>query len=1072
VLRLISSNSIEDLATGLASELSRHKPADPLTPQRVLISTNAMSRWLALALSERLGICAGIEFDFAGRHLRQLILELDGRLPAGQKDPWDPGQLRWHLAQIIPALPETKLWEPLRQLWHQGPEQPSNGLDAQRLHLVLQLSDTLDQYGLYRPQMVRRWLKGDNVDSQSALLAPQLHWQPALLRELAQRLEVSGVPHPAERLLKALEQSQPRRAHHEPLHVFGLSSLPPALWQLLAQQACSAGSPVVLYQLSPSLDPWGSLPPSHHDDGDALERLERRLLRQGHPLLASLGRTQRDFHWQLELLAADLQEHFDQEQRPAPDCAAEAGLLQQLKADVLVGRQRGEGLPGVDPPLQLERHQLNLEVLACHGDRRQVEAAHEALLRLMARDPTLEPRHILVMTPDVAGFTPLVLAAFERPGRSSDPRHLPVRVTDRTLRQRNPRVDLVFRLLALASSRLSRDDVLDLLLLPELAAHLELGGLTQPQWRELLDQAGICWGRDGEHRQSWGYPADDAYSWRWGLDRLLLGLELSDDFPQQEPAAGEWGGLAACNQNLASANDVLALHDACSRLFERLQALTAPQTAERWNKQLAAAIQQLSGGDDEGWQAPEVYELLTPLRDPEASALLLDRAAVVRLLEDAEAQQQGRYGHVSGAVSLSALEPMRSIPHRVVVLLGMDEQRLPRRDQRPGYDLMLQQPWRGDRDRRQEDRAILLEALQACGDHWIATYNAIDPRSGEERNPAAPLSDLLRCLERSYSTPEGQPITAWVLQQQPPLPALTTADAAGVPWPMNQRWPLDHHEPATLEELQQWLRDPARALLQAHGIQPQRSDDASSDPEESSPDGLQRWTLGQTLLSLGRERLEDNHWPEQRDALGRRGQLPPGPAAIVASEGPWQRAQALLAKQADVLQRAEANAVVLMSCSRFKPKRLLDGWIEHLWANAEGQQQTLLLGPVDHKSGERAAVWTLPAVEAQQAKAWIADWQHWRQEALERPIAWIPELNWQLLMELQDGSLPGLSAQQLKELNPPPRDEYQWPSAWLQLLGGEAPSITTWLEHPEAQELSQRWLLPLSEALAAGGQQL
>ncbi|MGB0278528.1 MAG: hypothetical protein ACPF98_07125, partial [Prochlorococcaceae cyanobacterium] len=782
-------------------------------------------------------------------------------------------------------------------------------------------------------------------------------------------------------------------------------------------------------------------------------------------------RTQRDFHWQLELIAADLQEQFERQQRPAPLCPEEAGLLQQLKADLLVGRPRGEGLPGIEPPLKLQRSQLNLEVLACHGDRRQVEAAHEALLRLMAGDPSIEPRHILVMTPDVARFTPLVLAVFERPGRSSDPRHLPVRVTDRTLRQRNPRVDLVFRLLALASSRLSRDDVLDVLLLPELAEHLELGGLTQPQWRELLDQAGICWGRDGDHRQSWGYPAGDAFSWRWGLDRLLLGLELSDGFPEQEAASGEWGGLAACNQSLATANDVLALHDACSRLFEQLQALSGPLPAERWNEQIGSAIQQLSGGDDEGWQAPEVYELLTPLRDPEASGLALDRAAVVRLLEEAEAQQQGRYGHVSGAVSLSALEPMRSIPHRVVVLLGMDEQRLPRRDQRPGYDLMLQQPWRGDRDRRQEDRAILLEALQACSDHWIATYNAIDPRSGEERNPAAPLSDLLRCLERSYRTEAGEPITTWVLQQQPPLPPLTAREVVGAPWPMDQRWPVDECEPASLEELQQWLRDPARALLQAHGIHPHRRGDESSDPEESAPDGLQRWTLGQRLLNLGSERLEANQWPQQRDALARRGHLPPGPAAIVASDQPWQRCHALLAKQAE-LQDADGEAVVLMSNSRFKPKRLLDGWLEHLWANAERPQQTLLLGPMEQKGEERAAVWTLPAVEAQQAQAWIDDWQQWREEALQRPIAWIPELNWQLLSQQQDGSLPGLSAQQLKELNPPGRNDYEWPSAWLQLLGGEAPSIASWLEHPEAEQLSLRWLLPLSEALAAGGRQL
>ena len=179
-----------------------------------------------------------------------------------------------------------------------------------------------------------------------------------------------------------------------------------------------------------------------------------------------------------------------------------------------------------------------------------------------------------------------------------------------------------------------------------------------------------------------------------------------------------------------------------------------------------------------------------------------------------------------------------------------------------------------------------------------------------------------------------------------------------------------------------------------------------------------------------------------------------------------------MAKQTE-LQDADGQAVVLMSNSRFGPKRLLDGWLEHLWANTECPQQTLLLGPVEQKGQERAAVWTLPAVEAQQAQDWIDDWQHWRQEALERPIAWIPELNWQLLScQQQDGLLPGLSAQQLKELNPPAPGDYQWPSAWLQLLGGEPPSTASWLEHPEAEQLTQRWLLPLSEALAAGGRQL
>ena len=1078
MLRLISSNSIEQLAQALAAELSLHRPADPLQAQQVLISTNAMSRWLALAISEELGICAGVDFDFGGRHLRRLVLELDGHLEPGQLDPWDPTQLRWPLAELLHSLPPETLWDPLRRLW-QGQESGTELLDGTRLQVLLQLCDTLDQYGLYRPRMVRRWLQGENCDAQRTPLPEQECWQPALMRALNKKLEGSGVPHPAERLLNALEaagQAKRNGSQADPLHVFGLSSLPPSLWQLLAQRAATGGVPVVLYQLSPSLEPWGGLPPQQGDSSDALDELENRLLYQGHPLLASLGRTQRDFHWQLELIAADLQERFAREPLPAEPCPADAGLLQRLKHDLLLGIQRGEGLPGVEPTLELEPEQINLQVLACHGDRRQVEEAHRALLALMAADPSLEPRHILVMTSDVARFTPLVVSVFERPGGQSDQRHLPVRVTDRTLRQRNPRIDLVFRLLELCGSRLNRDEVLDLLLLPEVASHLELSDLNQAQWRELLQASGISWGRDGRHRSSWGYPDDEQHSWRWGLDRLLLGLQLHDPFPLEDSSAGEWQNLAACHPTLATAPVVLALQEACGRLFEQLQRLEQPQNAAAWNQAIATAVQQLSGsGGDEGWQSPELYDLLTPLRDPQAEPMQLDRDAVVRLLEEAEAQEQGRYGHVSGAVTLSALEPMRSIPHRVVVLLGMDEQRLPRRDQRPGYDLMLQQPWRGDRDRRQEDRAILLEALQACSEQWIATYTASDPRTGEERNPAAPLNDLLRCLERSYRTSTGVPITEAVVQHCSPLPPLPPAQAAGAPWPQELEWPLEQIAPASLEELQQWCRDPARALLQAHGIRAQQSAELPEDPEESNPTGLRRWSLGQTLLSLGLERLDAQQWPQQRQALARRGQLPPGPAAELASGATWQRSRALLRLCEQLQESSPDNSVILESSSQFRPKRLLDGWIDHLEANSQAPRRTVLVGPMKRREEERAEAWTLLPLEAREAQQHLEELQHWRRQGLQRPIAWIPEFNWQLLSQRQqeqtelEQALPGLGWRQLQELNPPGREGPSWPQAWLQLCGGEPPPLELWLQQPEAWELTQRLLLPLSEALAAGG---
>ena len=221
MLRLISSNSIEQLAAALATELRQSFPDNPLQAQQVLISTNAMSRWLALALSEHLGICAGVDFDFGGRALRHLVLELDGSLSHPADDPWDPARLRWSVAALLEAMPSSATWQPLLQLWNR-PDAETSGLDRYRLRLLLQICDTLDQYGLYRPGMVRRWLAGEDCDASGAPLPEQDRWQPALLRALQDRLAPQGVAHPAERLLGALEAASQLTPQAQPLHVFGL----------------------------------------------------------------------------------------------------------------------------------------------------------------------------------------------------------------------------------------------------------------------------------------------------------------------------------------------------------------------------------------------------------------------------------------------------------------------------------------------------------------------------------------------------------------------------------------------------------------------------------------------------------------------------------------------------------------------------------------------------------------------------------------------------------------------------------------------------------------------------------
>ena len=67
-----------------------------------------------------------------------------------------------------------------------------------------------------------------------------------------------------------------------------------------------------------------------------------------------------------------------------------------------------------------------------HGPMRQCEVLRDQLLAAFERDPTLEPRHVLVMTPDIETYGPLLSAVFARRGTALHPK---AEATDRRSRE-------------------------------------------------------------------------------------------------------------------------------------------------------------------------------------------------------------------------------------------------------------------------------------------------------------------------------------------------------------------------------------------------------------------------------------------------------------------------------------------------------------------------------------------------------------------------------------------------------------------------------------------------------------
>src|SRR6185437_7121264 len=200
---------------------------------------------------------------------------------------------------------------------------------------------------------------------------------------------------------------------------------------------------------------------------------------------------------------------------------------------------RADRTPAGSGGTDLERRPLlgpdddSVRVHSCHGRGRQVEVLRDAVLHLLADDPTLEPRDIIVMCPDIETFAPLIQATFGGQavqGAAGDPeRTLEIRLADRSLRQTNPVMGVLAEVLDLSSARITATEVLDLAGRDPVRRRFRFSDDDLFRLEEWVSGSFVRWGFDAAHRRTFHLAEIGANTWETGLDRILLGVAMADE---------------------------------------------------------------------------------------------------------------------------------------------------------------------------------------------------------------------------------------------------------------------------------------------------------------------------------------------------------------------------------------------------------------------------------------------------------------------------------------------------------------------------------------------------------------
>ena len=759
-----TATRLEPLLQELAADLRTARSNEPLRQPLVVVGTRGMERWVLESIARQEGSIAHVEMVFPEKLMQMVELPKSGidGTDGRRRATWKRERLRWEVLQELRAPHASQDYEALLKLLARGSGGDASAVGRNWVAMATRLADGMERMVFYRPAWVadfragtvpkelKDWRlereEGDAVSSWSAAYALLVQRLLARRGKLVQEWieDAEGEP----RKPVALSRFGMTKCS---VHLFANSAPSPVMLKTL--RAISSSRPVYIYVLHPTeafLD--------HLD----VKRRSRRKRIEGeqftHPMLFGGGHQTLELRLLLEKLFDDTQQWLE----VGPDLAVDAKhatLLALTQNRLAQGMPRGEldddrelAFPAPKEEWDRLKADESILVLKTVDDRRQVEVLRDELLALLAKD-NITADQVVVMSPRLADFAPLIRQLFAgvglAPGAASVPTIPYVMVSDAGGEQR-PIAAALSLLLEAATGRfdatfchrwLTLGAVTEAWGLPDDISELATGWFSASSAR---------WGLDEDDRQARVNNVGGRMGMEAGIERMALGLltgarpeALTERAPAEVASGVQTRDLAAAVRSLdAVAGAVRVFRDG-----------HGGRPVSAWVESVRGWL----GAWFAGWKFAEeryaVERVMDTLAEQstEAAAVEITAAAFAEVLQ-AELEQVRNTERKQGAgVTFCSLVPMRAIPFKVVVLMGLEASAFPRRrdDDRLQPLVHLQkgadvQPC--DPDASREDRHLFLEAFGMARERFWVIANGFEAKSGEPLAESAPVLELLECV--------------------------------------------------------------------------------------------------------------------------------------------------------------------------------------------------------------------------------------------------------------------------------------------------------------------------------------
>lgn len=723
-----------DLLKSLTAQLIKRQPLDSIFEREIiLVQSQGMGQWLQIQLADELNISANIHYPFPTQFIWDIYRIFYPDLP--KENVFNVDLMTWVLLDILPKLVIHPQFEVLNHYFNYSDD------EQKRYQLANCIAQLFDQYLVYRADWLKVWEKGERVKELDYDIQ---EWQAALWKELVLSIKNLSFPfsnridiHIA--VIEALKDPNIALTLIKKLptrvFIFGIVSLPPLYLDFF--HALSRHIDIHFMFMNPCRQYWGDIVDrsflSKHIRPD--QELDS-IIKDTNPLLASWGKLGRDH-------LALLQNYNDKQDIDVFADYAQETLLSRVQQSILdmqndpIEQVTLANLLTSTCKQKIAADDNSITFHVCHSEQREVEVLYDNLLAILDHYSDIELNDCVVMVADIDHYAPYIQSVFDNAPKS---RYLPYTISDQKLKHIDPIVQGFLLLLDLPQSRIGLEYIFDLLEIPTVAKRFLINEEDLVQLRHWIVDSGVRWGLTSH--------LDEPHSWLTGLHRMLLGYTMYSEldswksiFPYDETTglnAELVGHLCDFISTITKWFDILNQH----HFIEEWQSLCVQLLTDFFV--FEADSESLLLMIEEQWQRIMQQATLADYHEKVSVTILKN------LLQSTFDNNYLSHRFLIGKINFCTMMPMRSVPFKVVCLLGMNDGVYPRSISPLGVDLINRHGRIGDRSRRNDDRYLFLEAFLSAEQKFYVSYIGYDIQTNDDRYPSILVDELLDYVSQHY----------------------------------------------------------------------------------------------------------------------------------------------------------------------------------------------------------------------------------------------------------------------------------------------------------------------------------